>query len=158
MALFVCTTCSPSNALKASAVCLNKMAICYQTGLQREPTCILSSSPQARFGLGNPSESSAFADVEWSEQWWIRLCTIGEQLRAHRTQRKLHGMRIWASSSFLRQHDEAQIFFKSQPQICAIGADGRHSSGQAGSPRSLIAVRSARPPHPEGRHKAPYRN
>src|SRR3546814_21150321 len=33
----------------------------------------------------------------------------------------------WASSSFLSHYDEAQILLKSQPQICAIGAEDRKS-------------------------------
>ena len=109
MALCECTTCSPSNAKKASAICLNKMAICYQTVPQREQTCTLSSSPQARFGLGNLPEYSAFADIERSGRCWIRPCTIGEQLRAHRTPRIRDASRwfilknaVWAKATRLR--------------------------------------------------------
>ncbi|WP_296625800.1 integrase core domain-containing protein, partial [Rhizorhabdus sp.] len=39
--------------------------------------------------------------------------------------------RIWASSSFLRHYDEAQILLNSQPQICAIGADAGQSLDDA---------------------------
>src|SRR3546814_18657916 len=35
--------------------------------------------------------------------------------------------RIWASSSFLRHYDEAQIILTSKPPICAIGSDGGHA-------------------------------
>ena len=38
---------------------------------------------------------------------------------------------VWLSSSFLRHHHESQILLKSQPQICAIGADGEHCFANA---------------------------
>lgn len=50
------------------------------------------STPQARYGLGNPRETEAFAVIERPWQWWTRPCTYGEQLRAHRT------LRSWISS------------------------------------------------------------